>query len=84
MNTTEQKEIEAKQSQDKSYRAWLAKPETKMMISFLPSLDTDVQRDCFHTLLRGAYDAGHTHGGGEVLVGLIKGIMASEAGDKRR
>ena len=47
---------------DKAFQTWFERPETKLIISLLPPLETEMQRDCFHTLLQGAFRVGHESG----------------------
>lgn len=53
------------------FTKWTGKSETKLMISLLPELTTDVQRDCFTTLLRSAFEAGHDAGSSDMLNSLL-------------
>jgi hypothetical protein len=83
MNDAPQSDI-ARDERSKSdgFSRWQDKPEIKMLISLLPPLETEQQRDCFTALLRSVFYAGHDHGAGSTA-GMILQTMI-ERDDRRR
>ena len=59
---------------------WREKPEVKLLVSLLPPLETDMQKECFGTLLQIAFDAGYNAGEGVILTSMLKAMME----DRRR
>ena len=59
---------------DKAFQTWFERPETKLIISLLPPLETEMQRDCFHTLLQGAFRVGHESGQSSIAALMLEGM----------
>ncbi len=68
-------------SKTDGFTQWIAKPEVKMLISILPPLETEVQKECFNAILRSFFNAGHDSGSALVAMLLIEGVMM-RASDK--
>lgn len=67
-----QREQRMKESQNKNFAEWMSKPETKLMLSMVPPVENP---DVLQTLLRGAFDAGHNSGQGNILVEMLTGML---------
>ncbi len=73
----EQRMAEAKA---KSFQDYMAKAETKLLLSMVPQLDNP---DLLQTLLRGAYDAGHGAGQGNILIEMVGAMFAKPKAEGR-
>ena len=78
--TANTKEIDqrTKESKDKAFADYLAKPETKLMLSMVSPQENP---DLLQTLLRGAFDSGHSAGQGNVLSELITSMLKAPRRD---
>ena len=68
-----------KKSSEDGFKAWFDRPEIKLIVSILPPMTTDLQRDCFRTLLETAYRDGHNQGQGSIAGRIMQGML-----DERR
>lgn len=68
------RDAESRADKAEAYEKWAGKPETKLMISLLPGLETDLHRDAFATILRSAFDEGHQSGAAETLKTILVGM----------
>jgi hypothetical protein len=69
--------IEERQATDAKARAtafdaWLQRSETKLMLSLIPPADNP---DAFKTLLASCFEAGSSHGGGQIASTFIEAIF---------
>lgn len=67
-----ERETRMKEAKDKSFSDFMAKSETKLMLSLVPSSDNP---DVMQTLLRTAYDAGHGAGQGNILCEMLTSML---------
>lgn len=74
----------AEKAKTESFEKWYGDPVTKLMVSLLPPLQTDQQRECFATLVRAAFDAGHNTGAGDVAMQMMKGVIQSRMDSEAR
>lgn len=65
-------DAERKASQEKSFSDFMAKPETKLVISMIPASQ---QPEAMTTILRSAFDAGHSAGIGVMLVEMLTAML---------
>jgi hypothetical protein len=61
-------------SKTDAFDKWLGASTTKLMISILPPLETDLQRECFTTLLRAAFDTGYNGGETVTMLSLLRAV----------
>lgn len=57
---------------EESFGKWLAKPETKLLLSMIPAADNS---DVMQVLLRSCYESGHGSGEGAVAVMMIEAML---------
>ena len=78
--TTTQDEIrrgqETKDEMTRDYEEWKRGAMIKMIISLLPPLESDLQRDCFDLLLVSAFDHGCRTGGGLAVRDIVSTLLA--------
>ena len=53
---------EMETTQRETLQAWLATPETQLLLSLLPPQQNETQRDCLQILLRSAHKSGFAQG----------------------
>ena len=68
------RDAESRAEKAEAYDKWFGKPETKLMISLLPGLETDLHRDAFATILLSAFDADHHSGTADMLKTILTGM----------
>lgn len=79
MNTAEaRRQASAKDEAERNigFSQWLARPETKLVISLIPKSDND---DALATLMRCAFDAGHHSGTGSAAMMIVEAMIKSTA-----
>jgi hypothetical protein len=67
-----------------SFGKWVDQSVMKLMISMLPPLETDTQRECFATLMRATFDAGYETGASTTAGTLIKAMFERSSRDQPR
>ena len=84
MNGSQEEEARlAEKAKEDACTKWHAKPETKLMISLLPALETDTHRESFAALIRSAFEAGHDAGGAATAASMIHSMLRYERGERR-
>jgi hypothetical protein len=85
MNNEQSARFDPKEMQHRAERSkvehfdnWMDKAEVKMLISLLPSLETDVHRGCFRALMQSAFVAGHDSGGSVVATTMLQAMLISD------
>ena len=61
--------------EDKSFQDFMARGETKLMLSLLPNTEN---KELMPLILRAAFDAGCGAGAGGVIGSLLEGIISSK------
>lgn len=84
MNTTQsQKQQDEQAKVNEGFGHWSSRSDTKLMISLLPPLVDDTQREAFRTLLRSAYEGGHGHGMATVAIQMLEAMVNRSDSDRR-
>jgi hypothetical protein len=73
MKTRETKDAEYEAKKVAGFQRFMAKPETKLMVSMIPPAEQ--QPEALETLLRIAFDAGHNAGTGDVVGEMLVAML---------
>jgi hypothetical protein len=66
------KRARSKELADRAFADFMGKAETKLIVSLCPPSDNP---DVMITLLRSAFDAGHTAGAGDAMVDILDAML---------
>lgn len=75
MTTPEQENAAREQALERSFTVFMAKPETKMLLSLIPPLNPP---ELLHTLLKGAFEAGFADGYAVIVGRLMMEVLKRE------
>lgn len=70
----EQRKAREAESRERGFNDWMRKPEIKLMLSMVPPAENP---EAVATLLRSAFDAGHSGGAGNMVGDLIEIMLKS-------
>ena len=74
----EARDHQRKESQTKGFQAFIASPETKLLMSMVPESSP---KESLETLLQSAFNHGYSAGEGEILVSMITSMFKSKDKD---
>lgn len=77
---TQAEDLLSEAARNDSFERWLGRPETKLLLSFLPPAQNETQQDCLKALLQSAFYTAHGIGQGSVAAAMISKITAHEKG----
>lgn len=75
---TAERKAEKHAKKEESFNQFLERAETKLMLSLIPPSDNP---DAVKVLLRSAFEAGSSHGGGEIVGDLIGAMLKGPMGN---